>query len=330
MIDAARVRRMLASEGLGPWSERIEGQLGTVLEIDPHGDWVRWKQALDALPDLGPGTLEVCDGAVALRPAAPIEPMVREEIEYALRMLHPWRKGPFRVADLLIDAEWRSDWKWDRVRPHLDSLDGRLVLDVGCGNGYYAWRMALEGARRVIGVDPTALFLAQFLAIRRLGTTMGASPGASLDVLPLGIEQVPGGLQRFDTVFSMGVLYHRRSPIDHLAALRGSLRRGGQLVLETLVIDGDDDSVLVPEGRYAKMRNVWFIPTTRHLHTWLMRSGFSGPVTVDITRTGLEEQRSTDWMRFESLADFLDPADRQFTVEGYPAPHRAIVVASAA
>ena len=56
----------------------------------------------------------------------------------------------------------------------------------------------------------------------------------------------------------MGVLYHRRSPIDHLLELKGCLQTGGELVLETLVIDGGLGEVLVPENRYAKMRNVWF------------------------------------------------------------------------
>jgi tRNA (mo5U34)-methyltransferase len=100
-------------------------------------------------------------------------------------------------------------------------------------------------------------------------------------------------------------------------------------VLETLVIDGEGDRVLVPKGRYAKMRNVWFIPSLPLLENWLRRCGFERVTTVDVTRTTFEEQRSTDWMTFESLADFLDPADRDFTIEGYPAPRRAIVTAVA-
>ena len=77
------------------------------------------------------------------------------------------------------------------------------------------------------------------------------------------------------------------------------------------------------------MRNVWFIPTTGLLETWLERCGFSAVRTVDVTPTGLDEQRTTDWMHFESLADFLDPADNRLTVEGYPAPVRAVLVAEA-
>ena len=203
------------------------------------------------------------------------------------------------------------------------------MLDVGCGNGYHCWRLALAGARQVIGIDPTALFLAQFLAVRTLLAPMSPELVDRVSLLPVGIEALPAALARFDTVLSMGVLYHRRSPIDHLLELRGALRPGGQLVLETLVIEGGADRVLVPERRYAKMRNVWFIPSPALLETWLRRCGFRRVETVDVTPTTTREQRSTEWMTFESLADFLDPADSRFTIEGYPAPRRAIVTAEA-
>jgi tRNA (mo5U34)-methyltransferase len=145
----------------------------------------------------------------------------------------------------------------------------------------------------------------------------------------LGIEDLPANLQGFDTVFSMGVFYHRQSPFAHLAELKGALRKGGELVLETLVIEGKADQVLVPEGRYAKMRNVWFIPTTLTLAGWLRRAGFQNIRLIDSSPTSSAEQHATDWMRFESLNDFLDPEDTTRTVEGYPAPRRAILLATA-
>lgn len=329
MIDRESVERLLRREGLDSWADRVEQQLAQVLELAPHGDWKRWQDALGRLPALGDGRVDDASGVLRLRPDSPADGDSQAALREALQVLQPWRKGPYEIADVFIDTEWRSDWKWDRVLPHIEPLDDRLVLDVGCGNGYHCWRMALAGARQVIGIDPTALFLAQFLAIRQLVAAMAAELAARVEFLPVGVEAMPAELRRFDTVFSMGVLYHRRSPIDHLAELRGALRRGGQLVLETLVVDGDDQRVLVPRGRYAKMRNVWFIPATGLLETWLVRAGFKDVRTVDINVTGLDEQRSTAWMTFESLADFLDPADRRVTVEGHPAPRRAIVTAYA-
>ncbi|MCU7797779.1 MAG: tRNA 5-methoxyuridine(34)/uridine 5-oxyacetic acid(34) synthase CmoB, partial [Candidatus Thiodiazotropha sp. (ex Myrtea spinifera)] len=140
-------------------------------------------------------------------------------------------------------------------------------------------------------------------------------------------EDIPPNLQAFDTVFSMGVFYHRRSPFSHLSELKGCLRKGGELVLETLVIEGGPGEVLVPEGRYAKMRNVWFIPSPATLISWLSRAGFGDVRLIDVTTTSVEEQRATEWMRFESLADYLDPSQPAQTVEGHPAPRRAIIVA---
>lgn len=221
-----------------------------------------------------------------------------------------------------IDTEWRSDWKWDRVAPFLTDLHGRQVLDVGCGSGYHCWRMHGAGAARVIGIDPGLLFLFQFLAVKNYLTDV------PVDLLPLRIEDLPPKLQAFDTTFSMGVLYHRRSPLDHLLELKDTLRNGGELVLETLVIDGPEGASLMPEDRYGQMRNVWFLPSCATLLRWLDRCGFVNARVVDVTATSTEEQRSTDWMRFNSLQDFLDPDDPKRTIEGYPGPLRATLIAN--
>ncbi|MCK5664601.1 MAG: tRNA 5-methoxyuridine(34)/uridine 5-oxyacetic acid(34) synthase CmoB, partial [Thiotrichaceae bacterium] len=198
----------------------------------------------------------------------------------------------------------------------------RLVLDVGCGNGDHCWRILGAGAQMVVGVDPVQLHVLQFQAIRRL---YGEAP---VYVLPLTLEEIPDKTSIFDTVFSMGVLYHRRSPIDHLTDLRDCLRSGGELVLETLVIEGKQGEVLVPEGRYARMRNVWFLPTCDTLVSWMKRCGYKNIRVVDVNQTSMEEQRATPWMTFNSLQDFLDPNDPNLTIEGHPAPRRATIIAT--
>jgi tRNA (mo5U34)-methyltransferase len=234
----------------------------------------------------------------------------------------PWRKGPFSFFDTHIDTEWRSDWKWQRVLPHLSALEGRAVLDVGCGSGYHCWRLYGAGARFVLGIDPTILFLMQYLAVKRY------LPQAPVWFAPLRLEELPAPAGLFDTILSMGVLYHRRSPLDHLQELFSLLRPGGELVLETLVVEGDANTVLVPHDRYAMMRNVFFLPSTALLAIWLARMGFVDIRTVDESVTSTDEQHSTDWMRFQSLPDFLDPHDSTRTLEGYPAPRRAVLVAT--
>ncbi|MEM1152741.1 MAG: tRNA 5-methoxyuridine(34)/uridine 5-oxyacetic acid(34) synthase CmoB [Pseudomonadota bacterium] len=308
---------------LDAWARMIPEQLERGLSKARYGDLPRWLAALESLPELLTSDIKLSSGRVtALGPSA-LDAVNTKALYGALQALHPWRKGPFELFGVHIDTEWRSDWKWDRLIDCIDSLQDRRVLDVGCGSGYHCWRMLGEGAREVIGIDPTPLFVVQFWAIQRYLQQAG------IWVLPVGIEHVPPKLAAFDTVFSMGVLYHRRSPMDHLLELRHCLRPEGQLVLETLVIEGGDGEVLVPEDRYARMGNVWFLPTTATLMGWLRKLGYADVRLLDVSVTSTDEQRATDWMRFHSLADFLDPMDSSKTLEGYPAPRRAIVTARA-
>ncbi len=312
----------LGRAGFGPWCEALAERTALRLGTQAHGDLPRWEQALARLPDLPSGRARLDHPCVGVEGAGPLDAHLGRSLTEALMALHPWRKGPFCIHGTRIDTEWRSDLKWDRVAGAIAPLVDRRVLDVGCGNGYYGWRMLGAGARLVLGIDPTLLFVLQWLALDRYLARH------DLAVLPLGIEDLPGDLTGFDTVFSMGVLYHRRSPIDHLMDLRRLLRPGGELVLETLVLDGEGERLLVPPGRYAAMRNVWFIPSVDALAVWLGRCGFTGIRVVDLTRTGPQEQRSTDWMRFRSLPDHLDPAGPSRTIEGHPAPVRAVLIAN--
>ena len=324
MIEYSPLIERLQGTALQPWAELLPDQLEQTFRQRPHGDFSRWMECIMQLPLLPADHTELNADRIMVRSHQPPEAQVRRRIETLLRQLHPWRKGPYDLHGIHIDTEWRSDWKWNRLASHIAPLAGRTVLDVGCGNGYHCWRTAGSGAKLVIGIDPSQLFLAQFLAVQRY---LGAHWPVYL--LPLGIEALPANLEGFDTIFSMGVLYHRRSPLDHLLELKGCLRAGGELVLETLVIDGGQGQALVPDGRYAKMRNVWFIPSPPTLVQWLRRCGFDAVRVLDVTVTSTEEQRATDWMRFESLSDYLDPDDRSKTVEGYPAPRRAILLANA-
>ena len=236
--------------------------------------------------------------------------------------LHPWRKGPMRIAGVTIDTEWRSDWKWQRIEPHIE-LRGHRVLDIGCGNGYYGWRMLGHGADFVLGLDPTLVYSMQWLACRHFaGETKNL-------VVPLGIEDLPVDAGGFDSVFSMGVLYHRKDPVRHLQRLASLARPGGQVVLETLVLEGQEKEVLEPPGRYARMRNVHAVPTVPMLLDWVNSAGLERARVVDVSRTLTAEQRSTAWMTFESLEQCLDPDDDCKTIEGHPAPVRAALVARA-
>ena len=306
---------------LDRWAQQLEEQVSTGLSQQRYGDLARWLQALEDLPSLTVDSIHLNTSRVGASSDLPIDETASIQLREALQRLRPWRKGPFELFGIHIDTEWRSDWKWDRLRNNIDSLQGRRVLDVGCGSGYHCWRMLGEGAQEVIGIDPTPLFIVQFWALQKY------LQQDKIWLLPMGIEQVPSKLQAFDSVFSMGVLYHRRSPLDHLQELKDCLRPGGQLVIETLVIKGEIGDTLLPEGRYARMGNVWFLPSCDTLLSWLGKLGFIDLHLVNVCDTSTEEQRSTEWMTFHSLSNFLDPEDARKSIEGHPAPRRAIVTA---
>lgn len=327
--DIPRAARTLyyafVDHGLDRWIARLPEQWAKGLDRQRHGDLPKWESAVDKLP-APPATRTIVLDDDVVRVEGELSPGDQARSENLLRALMPWRKGPYALCGTAIDTEWRSDLKWQRLTPHLSALTGRRVLDVGGGSGYHGWRMAGAGAQFVLVIDPSPRFFYQFQAVKHF---MGDAPEAErVHFLPVGIEDVPERLSWFDTVFSMGVLYHRQDPLGHLTQLFGTLRAGGELVLETLVVEGDVNTVLVPGERYAKMPNVYFIPSTEALCHWLTRVGFKNVRRVDEAITTTEEQRQTPWMPFQSLSDFLDPNDPSKTTEGYPAPRRAVMIAT--
>lgn len=310
----------IAQNRLAHWLDVLPNQLNTWYKSNLHGEFKDWVKNIELLPEIEPSQVNI-ENMVAVGNDDTMSDGLRKKTKHHLMQMKPWRKGPYHLHGLHVDTEWRSDFKWDRLVPHISDLTDRYVLDVGCGSGYHLWRMRGAGAKFVVGIDPTQLFLAQFWSVQHF------IQDQNVNLLPLGIDDLPQ-LNAFDTVFSMGVLYHRKSPFDFLQQLRNQLVDGGELVLETLIIEGDENTVLVPQERYAQMRNVWFIPSAKALESWLKKVGFKNIRLVNIDQTSLDEQRKTEWIDTQSLSDFLDPNDPNKTVEGYPAPLRAIFIAN--
>lgn len=320
MMEFKDFFHQLAQMGLGTFEAAFREALQKRFYDRIHGELAGWLDAINALPAINPDRINL-EQIVTIGSAGQLRDAELEQLTSCLKMLHPWRKGPFNLFGIDLDTEWRSNLKWQRVLPHIQSLQNRKVLDVGCGNGYYCWQMLAQQPKWVLGVDPSQKFMMQFQIMKHF------LPQTPVHYLPIRDEDLPTRMGAFDTVFSMGVLYHRRSPFDHLEQLRHSLAPGGELVLETLIIDGGLHEVLVPADRYAQMRNVWFIPSCDTLTAWLERIGFDQVRVVDVSQTTIAEQRSTQWMSFHSLPNYLDPEDETLTVEGYPAPKRAVLIA---
>ena len=289
----------------------------TALRIERE-KWMTWKnikplrEALEKLPQV--------DTKVTLTDTLTLsaeEGVDLEEIESVARMMMPWRKGPFDLFGLFIDTEWQSQMKYNLLRPHFN-LEGKRVADIGCNNGYYLFRMQEDNPASLVGFDTSAVYKTQFDFINHFAKT-------DIKYELLGVEHVPFYEEKFDTIFCLGVLYHRSDPVAMLKQLFKGLDSEGEVILDTFMIDGEEEMALCPKGSYSKIPNIYFVPTIPALKNWCLRAGFSEFEVLETSVTSADEQRKTEWIEGQSLEDFLDPNDETKTVEGYPAPKRVYV-----
>ncbi len=238
-------------------------------------------------------------------------------VEQCAKALMPWRKGPFKLFDTFIDSEWQSFIKYNLLEPHIH-LEGKIVGDIGCNNGYYLFRMLSQNPKKLVGFDPSALYKTQFDFINHFIQ-------ATITYEMLGVEHIPFYEHRFDTLFCLGVLYHRSDPIQTLKSLYQGLLPNGELILDTFMIDGDMPVALSPAKSYSKIPNVYFVPTVPALYNWLERAKFREIELLEIKKTDTHEQRKTAWIYGESLENFLDPTNPDLTIEGFPAPKRVYI-----
>jgi tRNA (mo5U34)-methyltransferase len=236
-----------------------------------------------------------------------------------LRRFMPWRKGPFSVFGIDVDAEWRSERKWDRILPELPDLKDTVIADIGCNNGYYMFRMAEQTPRFVLGFEPSVQHYYCFKALK----SMAGQDNLEIDLL--GIEHLHLFPDCFDVVFLMGIIYHRPSPVDTLRDIVTALQPGGTLILESQAIPGDEPYALFPDSTYAKVPGTYFVPTGKCIYNWMKKAGFVDIKIFCSHPMSSKEQRKTEWMCFESYSDFINPENSDLTVEGYPAPCRVFL-----
>jgi len=229
-----------------------------------------------------------------------------QQIKETALLMKPWRKGPFQLNDLFIDSEWQSQIKYNLLEPHFDLKD-KIVGDIGCNNGYYLFRMLLQEPKKLIGFDPSAIYYSQFQFINHFIKS-------EIVYELLGVEHVEFYEHKFDTLFCLGVLYHRSDPVAMLKSLFKGLIKGGEFILDTFMIDGEGEICLILRDRYSKIPNIYFVPTVSALKNWCFRAGFETVEVLETMKTEPTEQRKTEWIDTQSLEDFLDPDDDTKTV----------------
>jgi len=285
--------------------------------------WLTWKnivpyqEAIKALSEYENVEVKLGDRVEVFIPDLSEEEAL--QIRQTALLMKPWRKGPFQINALFIDSEWQSQVKYNLLEPYFDLKD-KVVGDIGCNNGYYLFRMLTQEPEKLIGFDPSAIYYSQFQFINHFIKS-------DITYELLGVEHVEFYEHKFDTLFCLGVLYHRSDPVAMLKSLYKGLNKGGELILDTFMIDGEGDMCLTPRDRYSKIPNIYFVPTVNALKNWCYRAGFEEVEVLETMVTEPNEQRKTEWIDTQSLEDFLDPNDSTKTVEGYPAPKRVYIKA---
>ncbi|ECP6081745.1 tRNA 5-methoxyuridine(34)/uridine 5-oxyacetic acid(34) synthase CmoB [Campylobacter jejuni] len=242
----------------------------------------------------------------------------KDEILAIAKELKPWRKGPFKIDDLFIDTEWQSFIKFNILKPFMNEISQKCVADIGCNNGYYMFKMLEFNPVKLIGFDPSIKYRLQFELINALAKT-------PIKYELLGVEDLPSYGLKFDVIFCLGVIYHRSDPIKMLKDLKAGLNKNGVVFLDTMYIENEREIALVPNKTYSKIPNIYFIPSISALKNWCERAGFKEFEVLATKKTDENEQRKTEWIDSFSLENFLDPKDKNLTIEGYEAPKRVYI-----
>lgn len=108
-----------------------------------------------------------------------------------------------------------TGWDWARMQ-------GKRVLDVGCGAGRFA-EVALESGATVVGVDYSRAVDAAYRNLERF--PMFEAIQASIYELPF----VPGS---FDYVYCLGVLQHTPDPDRAFTHLPAQAKSGGRIAID--------------------------------------------------------------------------------------------------
>lgn len=151
-------------------------------------------------------------------------------------------------------------------------LSGQRILDIGCGNGYWADQLSKQGAK-VVGVDASR---------EGIAAAKGLFPNTAFHQIPI-TEDILGVIHEpaFDGVLSVEVVEHVYDPRSYARACFNALRPGGTVVLTTpyhgylknlaLAVTGkmDQHFTALWDGGHIKF---WSCKTITHL---LEEAGFT-------------------------------------------------------
>ena len=206
-------------------------QLGTSAISDLRSDFYQknlsnqWYQKLrplkESISQIKTDFLENSSPRVKIGRAGELDAPQAKLLQSLCEHLIPWRKGPYDVFGISIDAEWDSSIKWSRLKPHLN-VRGKKVCDIGSNNGYFMWKLLEESPDLVVGLEPVTKHWACFEIFKGF---LNKSVPAFME--PMGVEYLSLYPKFFDTILCLGIYYHRRDPLVMLKEIFDALARGG-------------------------------------------------------------------------------------------------------
>lgn len=260
-----------------------------------------------------------CGDAITIGTAAELNRDEQKKLSQHCHRFKPWKKGPWSLFGIDIDAEWRSNLKWQRLK--LNNLHGKKIADLGCHNGYFMFKLTTLNPSLVVGFEPNPRCYFNFHFLQRYAQI------ANIYFEPFGVAHLDNYPAYFDLVLCLGILYHHTDPIAILRHIHHSLAKGGRVIIDCQGINTASPMLLLPARRYAGATGIWYLPSPAALTHWLQRTNFHHLDFFYQDYLSPDEQRRTAWADIPSLADFINHKQHT-TIEGYPAPWRMYVTAT--
>ena len=158
-----------------------------------------------------------------------------------------------------VDSPGYNLNKWKRLEPLLDdiNLTGKTVIDIGCGDGYYAIQCAKKEAKYVLGIDIDSLRISRGNLAKEVFNLNNVNFKC--------IDLYNDSIEKFDIVMGLGLL-HRLPDIEK--CLQRMSLIADTIVLEFKGTQNNENLQLnkqSKDNKYNAKPNIYF---NRNVLTW--------------------------------------------------------------
>lgn len=131
----------------------------------------------------------------------------------------------------------RFPQSWELILDGMNkiNLEGKTVLDIGARDGQFSFIAESMGAKKVVAIDNDPSPGGQWLKQYR---------NSAVELRNQNLYDVPA-VERYDVVLFFGVLYHLRYPMTALRKISKMMPIGGNLFIETGIMDRYDEYPLI-------------------------------------------------------------------------------------